>query len=368
MSITYGGDTIVDSNGGVFRPSSSVMRNRIINGAMVIDQRNAGASVTFNDGVFPVDRFRGNSNISNKCSGQQSTDVPAGFKNSLLITSTSAYSVAAGEIMSFYQGVEGLNIADLGWGTANAQTVTLSFWVKSSLTGSFGGCLKNSAGNRSYPFLYTISAANTWTQISITIPGDTTGTWLTTNGIGIYVQFGLGVGSTYSGTAGAWASANYVSVTGATSVIGTSGATFYITGVQLEVGSSATGFEYRQYGQELALCQRYYQALPFQAGYFATGAAITAAAVRGVLIKLDQTMRANPTITLPAAGTGAGQMYFTSATGTTPTTVGTNAALRATVNSFQIEGDGYLSSFTSGNGIALTCVAPGITITANAEL
>jgi len=145
----------------------------------------------------------------------------------------------------------------LGWGTINAKTVTLSFWVYSSLTGTFGGAFRNSAANRSYPFSYTVSSANTWTQISVTVAGDTSGTWATNTSTGIAISFGLGSGSTYSGTSGAWASANYIQPTSTVSVVGTNGATFYITGVQLEVGSSATGFEYRDYGRELMLCQRY---------------------------------------------------------------------------------------------------------------
>jgi hypothetical protein len=155
--------------------------------------------------------------------------------------------------------VEGFNFADMAWGTASAKTVTLSFWVYSSLTGTFGGVLNNSAGNRSYPFTYTISTANTWEQKTITVAGDTSGTWIgATNGIGLMVRFGLGVGTTYSGTAGSWSGSTFFSATGATSVVGTSGATFYITGVQLEKGSTATSFDYRSYGTELALCQRYF--------------------------------------------------------------------------------------------------------------
>ena len=239
-------------------------RNKIINGACVIDQRNAGASITaVSTGyTYPVDRFSIYGSVSSKFTAQQnagSVTPPAGFINYLGITSSSAYSVPAGELYLLRQVIEGLNITDLGWGTANAQTVTLSFWVRSSLTGTFGGSLRNSAADRSYPFSYTISSANTWEQKSITVAGDTSGTWLTTNGTGIALFFSLGSGSTFSGTAGAWAAADYRSATGAVSVVGTNGATFYITGVQLEAGTTASPFEYRQYGTELALCQRYYE-------------------------------------------------------------------------------------------------------------
>ena len=234
-------------------------KNRIINGAMVIDQRNAGASITANDGTFSVDRFKWNMSQSSKGTGQQSSTAPAGFSTSLLFTSSSAYTVGASEQFGLLHVIEGLNVSDLGWGTASAATVTLSFWVRSSLTGTFGGSLRNSATNRSYPFTYTISSANTFEQKTVTIAGDTTGTWLTTNGIGIYLQFSLGTGATISNTAGAWVAGNFPSATGAGSVVGTNGATFYITGVQLEKGSTATSFDYRPYGTELALCQRYFQ-------------------------------------------------------------------------------------------------------------
>jgi hypothetical protein len=251
-------NTLADSQGGVLAPISSVMRNRIINGAMVIDQRNAGASVTPTDGQFCVDRFSAGLTQASKFSFQQVTDAPTGFANSIKVTSLSAYSVLTGDLFEVRQNIEGHNVADLGWGTANAKTVTLSFWVKSSLTGTFGGALSNDGLGRSYPFSYTISAANTWEQKSITVAGDTSGTWLTTNGVGIRVRFSLGAGATYSGTAGAWAGSYFTSATGATSVVGTNGATFYITGVQLEVGTQATSFEYRQYTTELQLCQRYF--------------------------------------------------------------------------------------------------------------
>jgi hypothetical protein len=237
------------------------MRNRIINGAMVIDQRNAGAAITPTNAQYGIDRWAYGLSQASKFTAQQdsSANTVAGFTSSMKITSSSAYSSISSDFFWFEQKVEGLNCSDLGWGSANARPVTLSFWVRSSLTGSFGGSLSNSAVDRSYPFSFTISSANTWEQKTVTIAGDTSGTWLTTNGTGIRVAFNLGSGSDYQGTANTWASAFYLAPTGATSVVGTSGATFYITGVQLEEGSVPTPFEYRQYGQELALCQRYFE-------------------------------------------------------------------------------------------------------------
>lgn len=234
-------------------------KNRIINGAMVIDQRNAGASITPTNSQYSLDRWQGLLAQASKYTLQQSTTAPTGFINSLVATSSSAYTVVAGDYFDITQYIEGLNMADFAWGTASAATITISFWVRSSLTGTFGGSVQNNGQTRSYPFSYTISTANTFEQKTITIAGDTSGTWLTTNGRGIQFNFSLGTGSTYSGTAGTWATANYLGTTGAVSVVGTNAATFYITGVQLEKGSTATSFDYRPYGTELMLCQRYYE-------------------------------------------------------------------------------------------------------------
>jgi hypothetical protein len=252
------------------------MRNRIINGAMVIDQRNAGAAVTPTNGQFSVDRWFGFLSQTAKYTVQQdsSANTVAGFTSSLKATSSSSYSVGTSESFGVAQNIEGFNAADLGWGTASARPVTLSFFVRSSLTGTFGGSLRNDNADRSYPFSYTISAANTWEQKIVTIAGDTSGTWVKNNGLGIRLAFSLGAGSDRSGTAGAWNTNNNVSVPGAVSVVGTNGATWYVTGVQLEEGSVATAFEYRQYTNELQLCQRYYQfiggtanAFPLFGGY-----------------------------------------------------------------------------------------------------
>jgi len=273
-------------------------KNRIINGEMVIDQRNAGASVTnVVGGIYTIDRWSAAGFQASKFTVQQnagSVTPPAGFVNYLGCTSSSAYTVGASEYFDVDQCIEGLNVADLGWGTANAQTVTFSFWVRSSLTGTFGGAINNSGDSRSYPFTYTISSANTWEQKTVTVAGDTSGTWLKTNGIGLRLRFSLGAGSTYSGTAGSWSGSTYISATGATSVVGTNGATFYITGVQLEKGSTATSFDYRPYGTEFMLCQRYFQKYtnPPLRGVFSTTTVVSRA---GIFIP---TMRVAPTITI----------------------------------------------------------------------
>ena len=280
-------------NGGPIAGS----RNRVINGDMRIDQRNAGASVTPSSGQYLTDRWQVVLTQSSKFTAQQnagSVTRPSQFTNYLGFTSSSAYSVVAGDYFVTRQVIEGFNVADLAWGTASAQSVTLSFWVRSSLTGTFGGALQNDASNRSYPFTYSISAANTWEQKTLTIAGDTTGTWLTTNGGGIYVTLGFGVGTTFSGTAGSWSGSNFLSATGATSVVGTNGATFYITGVQLEPGTVATPFERRSYGAELALCQRYYWKNPDTFLYYKSRESDRN---RSASIPFPVEMRTAPTIT-----------------------------------------------------------------------
>ena len=280
--------------------NNSSFTNRIINGAMVIDQRNAGASGTGND-TYVVDRWAYFGSQASKATWQQnagSVTPPAGFSNYFGFTSSSAYSVGATEIFVFSQKIEGFNTSDLNFGTANAQTITLSFWVRSSLTGTFGGYIANASQTRNYPFSYTISSSNTWEQKSVTIAGDTTGTWIGgTNGIGMRVGFSLGIGSTNSTTANAWnGTTNAIGVTGATSVVGTNGATFYITGVQLEKGSTATSFDYRPYGTELALCQRYCYVLRSASTLSQVGFSSSQSTTTAFLgVYLPVTPRTNPT-------------------------------------------------------------------------
>ena len=298
ISIDASGHVTVDS---VAMPSSGPLsnRNKIINGDMRIDQRNAGASVA-NISGYGVDRWTTNylGSGTGRFSGQQSTTAPTGFRNSWLVTITTADAAPSTNFgYGTIQYVEGFNCSDLMWGSANASPVTLSFWVRSSVTGNFPLVLMNGNSTRSYGTTYTINAANTFEYKTITILGDTTGTWATDNTAGISVIFGFGGGSgrTVSAGWGAGAAATATNVTGATQLIATNGATFYITGVQLEVGSVATPFEHRSYGQELSLCERYYQLA--RSG---VGAGNTSTGV-GMNAVLRTTMRAAPSQALTGA-------------------------------------------------------------------
>ena len=289
---------------GALSPATG-FRNRIINGDMTIDQRNAGASVSVssNSGTqFGADRFlvQGTSSEGVFTAQQLSATPPSGFKNYVRIqTTTASASPASGSLYAMSQIIEGFNIADLGFGAAGASTVTFSFLIRSSLTGTFSGSLKNgNAYNRSYPFTYTISAADTWEYKTVTVVGDTSGTWQTGNLGGLIVYWDLGCGSSLLSTANTWQGANYNGVTGSTRLISTLNATLDITGVQLEKGTVATPFEFRSIGQELALCQRYYES--FASNTMFVGQSNTLTGVRGQVAYSEK--RAAPTITANSLG------------------------------------------------------------------
>jgi hypothetical protein len=318
-TVLQSGTTVTEAQGGTGTTIGyNGFKNRIINGAMGISQRNGTSTVTPGSTDYLTDRWHVAMSQSSKFTGAQSSTAPTGFSNSLIITSSSAYAVGASDYFVVRQHIEGFNFADCGFGTASASTITLSFWVRSSLTGAFGGSLYNSNGTRSYPFTYTINAANTFEQKTITIAGDTTGTWVgATNGVGISVSFSLGAGSTFNSPANAWAGGFYTQPSGSTSVVGTSGATFYITGVQLEKGSTATSFDYRPIGTELALCQRYYSKSYAQGTVPATNtstgttsmfcSSTTAGYMVGGIV-FPIIMRASPTITVYTISGTAGSI------------------------------------------------------------
>jgi hypothetical protein len=356
---------VVDSQGGVLAPISSVMRNRYINGSQTIDQRNAGTSVTLSASApYVTDRWKCNNNTDGTATCQQISDAPVGFNNSLRYTATATdTNLTTTQSTWVAQYIEGFNAADLGWGTANAKTITVSFWVKSSLTGAFSYSLQNSAFDRSYVTTYTINAANTWEYKTITIPGDTSGTWLKTNGIGIQTGWYLGVGpSLTTGTTSAWQGAGFQSATGSVSVIGTLNATWQITGCQFEVGTQATSFEYRQYGTELALCERY-----FETSYTA-GVAIGSVSDTGVLAyrasgtsanavfpaRFVVDKRAAPIVTIYNPVTGAASSLRNDTAGTNitvsaVTNIGTSGFGYVTANTALTDQNGYFIHFAANS-------------------
>ena len=323
-------------------------RNRIINGDMRIDQRNAGASVSTSssNNIYTLDRFQVYYAQTSKFTVQQnagSVTPPTGFTNYLGITSSSAYSSLSGDYFFLRQHIEGFNTGDLAWGTANASSVVLSFRVYSSLTGTFSGVLRNSAEDRTYAFTYSVSSANTWTTITIPIAGPTTGTWLTNSGTGIQVMWDLGSGSTgRTGTTGSWVTGGFFGATGSVSVVGTNGATFYITGVQLEAGSVATPFERRSYGQELALCQRYCLVDTNESAAYRWFASGYTTSTTGASLgrQFPVTMRVAPSITASGTWLVDGPTF-----GVTPTSVtDTGAASRAVARITVTASSGYVAS------------------------
>ncbi len=269
-------------------------RNIIINGDMSIDQRNSGSSVTATNGGYTIDRWLTGSSQSSKFTVDQETDAPTGFSYSVKLTSSAATTPGASDQYWFAQNIEGFNTAYLEYGNSNAKTVTVSFHVKSSLTGTFSGSLMNSAYNYSHPFTYSISSANTWEKKSVVITGATAGTWIgATNGVGIRMYFSLGNGSNFLGTAGSWSASQNNGATGETQFVATSGATLFITGVQLEAGTTASDFEFLPVDVNLQRCQRYYQTTQ---SFVGNGSSNTSQCVGETAIGIP--MRATPSLSL----------------------------------------------------------------------
>ena len=328
-------NTITDANGGNTAKINSMtptadslqgFRNRLINSDMRIDQRNAGAAVT-TSGAFSADRWAQGFVGAGALSLQQVTDAPTGFVNSIKSTVTTADgSLAASDnYQAMYQTIEGNNIADLAWGTASAKTITVSFWAKASVTGTYCFNIRNNGAARSYVSTFAIASANTWEYKTITVAGDTSGTWLTTNGVGAIVMFGSVQGSDKQvPSLDTWTAGNYMAHSSQTNWIGTLNATLQITGAQFEVGSVATPFERRPYGTELMLCQRYYYTIGGTALYEFVGAGcVSATNTILIYVPMQVKMRAGPTLTTAGNFLAKSNGSNVSATGLTTDQAGT---------------------------------------------
>jgi len=286
-------------------------KNLIINGAMQVAQR--GTSGTSTADIYTVDRFSlGHGSPVNAMTFEQSTDAPANFKYSLKITAGTGASAGTTGYASLRQAIEGQNIAHVNFGTSAAKDITLSFWVKCSLTGNFGTNIRNQAGNRAYASIYTINSANTWEYKTVTIPADTGGTWPTDSNIGFHMQWDLGAGSNYDIAAGSWTDGtNMFGVEGTVKLTETTNATWQMTGVQVEIGDVATPFEHEDIGATLRKCKRYYEMIDttiFQTNYSSNGLGNFAWTEQK---RATPTLSAdtNPDMTLHAETTSGGYVY-----------------------------------------------------------
>ena len=337
-------------------------RNIIINGDMSINQRNATINNGNSTNTYAIDRFHMFGAVADKMSGQQSTTAPTYFKNSFLTTSLAATTPAANDAYGVRQIIEGSNIVNLSWGSASAKTVTLSFWVRSSITGTYALALFNGSNTRSYVETYTINSADTFEYKTITIDGDTAGTWLTTNGRGIDLWWDLGSGSDFNTTAGSWGGGLDVRTSGSSNWIGTSGATFYITGVQLEVGTTASDFEFLPFDVNLARCQRYYWQSGLSTANHGAGFAISTGGSTYVRaqVSLPVTMRSVPSVSF------TGVKLYNSVVNVNATSINGNFSSNQLIS---VDGSSSASTGTS-NGILLVYIESGAgnKITASSEL
>lgn len=356
---------------GTLAMGSSFKRNRIINGDMRVDQRNAGASVTLSTTTqYPVDRFatyKGTSGAT--VTAQRSSTAPTGFTNSIIFTASTGATPAAGDINGFWQNIEGLNVADLGWGTASAQTVTLSFWARSSVIGTYSVSLNNGASNRFYVATYSINAANTWEYKTINITGDTSGTWATDNSTCIQIVWDIGYGTNYNGTAGVWGSSIVRRTSASVQLIATTGATFYITGVQLETGSIATPYERQIYSDQLAQCQRYYYRMKAEglASTFCTGFNDSTTGAAGATFFPVQ-MRIAPTA-LEQSGTASDyRVRYTGGANTVCSAVPIISAATGTVNTVSTAFTIGTTSLTAGQGCLMQAATANAYLGWSAEL
>ena len=361
MSLVLNGTTGITNLPSINSGQLAGSRNKIINGAMEINQR--GTAAVDADQKFPSDRFKTAEAGGGNMTGQVVADAPASFRNSIKVIASTAddCSQAADEYRIMHR-IEGNNVVDLYYGNSGAKTITLSFYVKSSLTGNFPVGLENAASNRSHVKEYIINSANTWEKKSVTFVGDETGTWLITNGTGLTVSFVLGAGTNYTGTIDSWQGSRLYRGSSSVQMMATVNATWFVTGVQLEVGSTATDFEYRSFGEELALCQRYCFVMAPSTNASVAPAFARSTTVAFGIAELPVTMRTTPSLAFSANNDFQVQFLGSVATSTamaaSPELHKNMIAFTATVS----------SGLTAGQGMYIRDLNGGATITAAAEL
>jgi hypothetical protein len=368
MTVSYSGSNIAFDDGSTVSSGWTHFKNRIINGTMVIDQRNAGANVTLSNSTqFPVDRFGAfKDTAAATCKAEQSSTVPnGGFAKSLLWTTTTGSAAGVNEDACIRQYIEGYNIADFGFGTSDAQSFTLSFWVRSSVAGTYGVSLANSAANRCYMATYTVNATNTWERKTITVVGDTSGTWLTDNGLGLRIFWDMGSGTNRSiAASSSWGSSYGTGLTGGVKISANTGAIFYLAGVQLERGSTASSFEYRSHGTELALCQRYCVVWGPTNSHLGLGTAYGTTAMN-ITVPVPVPMRTTPT---PSKTTTGGNWLNTYVSSTAYNTNSTPEVGEAGISAYRIYTPGSGSGWTGGSTTSWCQIISGATFTLSAEL
>ena len=327
------------------KATNTLSNRRItINGAMEVDQRNGGSSITpTSDNTYTLDRFKARLSDTSKYSVQKVSEAPSGFNSSLKVTSAAATTVGTNDYYQIDYPIEGYDSSRLDLGLSTAKQFTLSFWVKSSLTGTFGGAYSNNSGNRFYAWTYTISSANTWEKKSITITGATDGTWEKTINAGLFIYWTLGAGSGVQTSAGSWGTTFKRGPSGATNVVATNAATWQITGVQLEVGDVATDFEHRSYGDELARCQRYYQLGEAGGGKIHSGGTTFA-----VTLPISPSMRTTPSVDLISGSNALDETW-----------VGDKTISSISVYDARVDGSGVSGTCTSATGNAFCTLKSG---------
>ena len=351
--------TTADIADGAFQAN----KNLIINGAQLINQR-GDATGQSGSGYYGPDRFQTVLSSAGTWSVSQSSTAPDGFGSSFKLDCTTAdASLSTGDYLVLYYTFEGQDLQRLKKGTSSAEKSTLSFWIRSNKTGTYQVNMQDQDNSRLTGKTYTIDAANTWERKVITFDGDTTGAYTNDANASLNLEWWFAAGSTFTGGAvptswEALAQADRAAGLNVNLADSTSNE-LYITGVQLELGDTATPFEHRSYGDELVLCQRYYIKYgPFVSGHNKIGSGYISSSVNGVIAFSGPSMRSSPTVNYLSAQISDGSVN------NTITSVASANSLGCGIN-VELAGSG--GGLTLGRG-ATARLDPGGFIDMSAEL